>query len=257
MNQSLKAIIQLVALVCVLVSAGVWTMPRHPDATVWICRFVFPLASLAIGYFLFRLDRKKDLAPDFLRAQFGGFFERDGLCFMPDVRAQQDDGVCWIDIYFQNRYSGNCVCDLIIQPPVKTLGIRRHKVPTIAIEIVCPGGAFGVTRVPYPINSDYQGRKMAYEVAARTQYPNGAGKMLRFRDGMRVGKHEHQVGRAAVTLGLAAVGVISISSPAKFTIVLPKKVSESLPPEVTESTEILWHYDAPTGGFPVDLTRKQ
>ena len=251
MNQSLKAVLQLAAIVCGIVSFGVWAVPRHPDSIVWASRMLFPLATVLIGYVLFRVARKPDLAPDVLRQQFGTCFERDGLCFAPVVGTWADDGICWFSIFFQNRYAGACSCDLILQPGGKSFSLRRHGVPTVAVQIDCPGGAVGVTRVPYPVPAQYQGKQVRYEVAARTTYPAGAGRMLRFREGLRVGTHRHALGQAAKTLGLLAVGVISYSRPASIMIALPTGVAEAVPPEATIQTELLWTFDAPTGGFPV------
>ena len=251
MNQSLKAVLQLVAIVCGIVSFGVWAIPQRPDAVVWGCRVLFPLVTVALGYVLFRVARKPDLAPDILRQQFGTYFERDGLCFVPVVGTSGEARTCWFSIFFQNRYTGACACDLIIQPGGKSFRLGRHDVPTVAVQIDCPGGAVGVTRVPYPIPAKYQGKKMRYEIAARTKYPAGSGRMLRFREGLRVGSHQHALGHAAKTLGLLAVGVISYSRPASITVALPAHVAETAPPEATVQTELLWTFDAPTGGFPV------
>jgi hypothetical protein len=250
-NQSLKAVLQLLAIVCGIVSLCVWLIPQRPDAIVWTCRVLFPLATIALGYVLFRVARNPDLAPDILRQQFGTYFERDGLCFAPVMSTSTKDGTCWINVFFQNRYAGACTCDLIIQPCGKSFSLGRHDVPTVAVQIDCPGGAMGVTRVPYPVPAKYQGKKVRYEIAARTKYPAGAGQMLRFREGLRVGSHQHALGQAAKTLGLLAVGVISYHRPATITVTLPTHVAETATSEATVQTELLWSFDAPTGGFPV------
>jgi hypothetical protein len=250
-NQSLKAVMQLTAIICGIVSFCVWAIPKHPDQLVWASRVLFPLVTILFGYVLFRIARRPDLAPDILRQQFGTYFERDGLCFAPVITTSPEDRTCWFNVFFQNRYAGTCACDLIIQPGGKSFSLGRHHVPTVAVVIDCPGGAVGVTRVPYPIPARYQGKKMRYEIAARTRYPRGAGRLLRFREGLRVGSHEQAIGRAAVTLGLAAVGVISFRRPASITIMLPSQVAESAPADAEVKTELLWAFDAPTGGFPV------
>lgn len=257
MNQSLKAIAQFSTILCAVASVGVWAIPRHADEAVWACRVLLPFATAILLFILIRAARKRDLAPDLLHQEFGEVFERDGFCFVP-VLDSTDEGECSFEIHYQNRYAGACVCELVIQPSVKTLGVRRHDVPTVAVEIECPEGGIGIMRIPYPIKAKYQGKTMTYDVAARTRYPNGAGRMLRFREGARVGTHEHaigSIGKAAVTLGLAVGGIIRFSRPAQITIELPSRASDSNSPGAALSNEVLWTHEAQSDGLSVDSFR--
>ena len=247
MGQSVKAILQLTLIVGAVVGLCAWVISDRPDDAVWVTRFAAPAVALVAGFILFRAATRKDLAPDMLRDQFGSYFERDGLCFAPVVAVAE--GRCFFNAYFQNRYSGACAAELIFQPGKKFIG--RHNVPTVAFEVDCPGGAFGVVRIPYPVPGEYQGRQVSFDVVARTRYPAGAGKLLRFREGMRVGTPSSSSAAVAKTVGLLAVGVISYSKAANCTLMLPTGVAATNVGEAAMETEILWQPDLPTGGFPV------
>lgn len=252
MGQSLKAVVQLLLIVFGIAALMFWLMPQRADALVWMLRVTLSVGTVGIAYLLFRVARRQDLAPDILRQQFGTYFERDGLCFVPVFTLSRDEGdACSFTIFFQNRYSGPCTCDLIVRPMAKSFRFKRPDVPMVAVQIECPGGAVGVTRIPYPIPREFQGQTIQYEVSAQTHYPSGAGILLRFREGIRVGGHQHALGQAAKTLGLAAFGVIYASRPATTKMTLPSDVPEASPPGATVITGLLWEWDEPTGGFPV------
>lgn len=247
MGQSLKATLQLMLIVSAIVALFAWFVSEHPDDVVWATRFIAPTIAIVIGYVLFLAATKKDLAPDFLRERFGSYFERDGLCFSPALTVSE--GRCFFNAFFQNRFSGACAGEIVFQPGKKFVG--RHQVAAVAFKLECPGGAMGVVRIPYPIPLDYQGRQMKFDVVARARYPAGAGKMLRFREGTRVGTPSSSAAHAAKTVGLLAVGVISYSKAASCTLTLPTGVGSTDFGEAAIETEILAQPDLPTGGFQV------
>ena len=254
MGQSIKAILQLVLVVLVLVSVVVWGAPRHPDATVWAWRFGGPAGVALLGVVLVRSTRRREVLPDLLaRAAGGRYFERDGLCFAFSLVAD-GDGRPWMRVFFQNRYERPCAARIVLKPPQRTLGIGRWPMATIAVTVDCDGAAFGVHRTPWPVPAKLQGRSARCDVAAKARYPNGRGKLMRYREGIRAGVPGSDVGRAALMLGAAAVGSLYLSEPAHWRVRLPTGLPEFDPTGETATTEILWRPDLPTGGFPIEPT---
>ena len=85
-----------------------WFVPdRAPVAPIWwTLRLGMPvLAVVAMAGFL-RLHFQRDRAPDFLSQVAGAFFDRAGFCFAPV--AAVENGVCVMQIFFQNRYARPC-----------------------------------------------------------------------------------------------------------------------------------------------------
>jgi hypothetical protein len=163
-----------------------------------------------------------------------GYFERDGLCFAPVIEIL--DGVCWISIYFQNRYASPCTCGIQLLPPRRAFWVGRHNLPPIHAVIHCPGAAFGVTRRPYPVDKKYQGKPWRFDVYGNTQYPQGKGRMLRFRDGIPAGSN------ASFTVsGAHGISILHF----------PRNIAATFAGPIEPMTEILWQPDLPTMGFPV------
>jgi hypothetical protein len=249
MGQSFKAILQLFLIGAVITAVVAWSDDAKPTPTTWTCRLVASTVAIMLIWVLWRNMRRKENLPDMLAQACGTYFERDGFCFAfaPSVVGS----VCWMNLYFQNRYAQPCHARVVLQPPVKSFGIRRLPLTGIDVDIDCDGGAYGVCRIPWPIDAQMQGKTVACEVACDTAYPNGAGKLLRFREGLRAGAPSGGARRAAVTAGLLLVGAISISRPATASLSLPASVASQLPPGLAPVTEILFRPDLPTGGFPV------
>jgi hypothetical protein len=249
MGQSVKAILQLILIIAGITALVLWTDDSiKPTLEVTFFRIAAPAVSLLIVVVLWRNSRRKETLPDHLAKASRSYFERDGFCFafVPIVQ----DGVCLMQIYFQNRYARACNARVVLQPPVKSLGIRRLPIPGIDVDIDCDGGAFGVCRVPWPIGAAMQGKKVAFEIACATRFAQGRGKLLRYREGLRAGTPGS--GRnVAATAGLLLVGVVSVSRPATVTFTLPTGVAEQTPAGIEPVVEIVYRPDLPTGGFPV------
>lgn len=249
MGQSIKAILQLILIIAGITALILWTDDSiKPSPTLTIFRIATPAVSVLIIVILWRNSRRKETLPDHLAQACRSYFERDGLCFafIPLVQ----NGICWMQIYFQNRYARPCNARVVLQPPVKSFGIRRLPLAGIDVDVHCDGGAFGVYRIPWPIDAKMQGRKVACEIACATHYPQGRGKLLRYREGLRAGVPGS--GRnVAATAGLLLVGVVSVSRPATVTLTLPTGVAEQIPPGLEPVAEILFTPDLPTGGFPI------
>jgi hypothetical protein len=228
----------------VLGSLGVWLAKGVPDTPlVWSLRILLPLIVIASAAGLIRAMRRPDLAPDFLRQLVGQPFERDGGCFV--IVPSKRGGGCYMNVIFQNQYEKPCHLRVVVQPPAKSFTLGKRPFEGIAVDIPCSGGGFGIARVPIGIPTKFQGQNQRFEVAAATNYPQGRGALLRFRNGVRVGKADSSgMGSAAVAIGLLAVGVISISRPASTTLLLPSGVAEAIPPSARPDMRTLWSPDA-------------
>ena len=89
-------------------------------------------------------------------------------------------------------------------------------------------------RFAFPIPAKYQGKRMAFDVGADTKYHAHRGKLLRHREGIRVGSiselgQGHALG--LVLLGLPLLGALVVSRAAKARMVFPTGVAETLPPD--------------------------
>lgn len=250
MGQSVKAVLQLLLIVAVIGAIVAWNDDK-PDIVTQCFRYGGSAAAIGIIYLLWKASSRKELLPDVLLRQCGSYFERNGLCF--GFSTFVSNGVCWLNVFFQNRYERPCQGRIVLQPPIKSFGIRRLPLDAIDLDVDCEGGACAVWRIPWPIPAQLQGRKLACDVAGDASYPQGAGKLLRWREGLRAGSPGGTGRRAAATAGLLLVGVVSISSPAKAHLRLPSGVAETTPPGLTPVFELLYRPELPTGGFPVVL----
>ena len=252
MGQSVQAILQLFTLALTITGILAWGAPRHPDRVVWALRLGCPIGVALFAWMFVRVKNRRENLPDLLAQAFGRgrYFERDGLCFAfrPVLTT---DGRCWMQVYFQNRYERPCVARIVLRPPSRTFWIGRWPMQAIDVTVECDGAAFGVHRTPWPVPFKLQGRTAKFDTACRARYPQGRGRLLRFREGARTGVPGSDLGAAAMALGAAAVGSLYISRPARWRVRLPKGVADGVMPGAIASTEILWRPDLPTGGFPV------
>jgi hypothetical protein len=243
MGESLKATLGGVIFLGLIGAFIVWAGKGIPlTPLVWSLRFLLPLLVFASAAALIWAARRPDRAPDFIRRFFRRPFERNGGCFyiLPSVR----DGICYLNVAFQNQYEKPCHLRVVAQSPIEPIGI--------AIDIPCAGGAFGLIRVPIAVPAKLQGKSVSFNVSAATNYSSGKGQLLRFKNGMRVGQaNSSGLGTAAVTLGLLTVGVLAVGSshPASATLPLPTSVAESLPPNLQPDLQTLW-----TPGNAKDVT---
>jgi hypothetical protein len=252
MGQSLRAILQLVLIIAALTTMFVWLASDHPDQVIWAIRFAAPAVVGVIIWLLVRNMQRKEILPDLLREIVPHYFERDGLCFafVPSTI----NGVCWVQVFFQNRYEKVCSARIVLQPPAKSFWIGRLPLPTINVDIDCDGGAFGTYRTPWAVPLKVQGKTVKCDISCTTKYPSGRGKLLRFREGLRVGAPSSDIARAAVAVSLLLIGVLRLSRPARVRMHLPTGIADQLPPELLPFVKISWRPDLPTGGFPVTPT---
>ncbi len=243
MNQSLKSVLKLAVVICGGISLSVWLIPNPVDSWIWFCRIAVPIVMLLIIQSLWRAAKKPDLATDHLHELFSTSFERDGICFAPLLAIEPERSLCWFEVYFQNRYEGPCECAVKFEPSCKSFSFARHEVPTVNVKFDCPGGSGGVVRIPYPIPAKYQGRRIQYELTAMTKYKGKAGKILRHREGMRVGALRRDNDPVGCLIGILFVMLLVIYLPTRVYFELPEHVTDTTPPDAKIETQILWDYD--------------
>ena len=95
-------------------------------------------------------------APDVLGETFADYFEADGLCF--NARWVVRDGVCWVDVFYQNRYNARCVARVCFVPMEGWSPEGLNDVPAVVADVECGGDDVGVIQIPYPIAARGRGR---------------------------------------------------------------------------------------------------
>ena len=245
MGQSRKQLIQL-AMIALLFTAGcAWFAPLPQNATVWSLRLLPALPSLWLIWLLVKESRRPDTLPDLLHANVGAYFERNGICFAPVIETAH--GVCVLAFYFQNRFSRAAKARIAMRPIRSLLRIRSTTLPAISVSIECPGGAFGLVRIPFSIPIAHQGKPHTFHIAAENTYFLDHGVRLRRSRGQAVGpicdlRLWHRVAEAI--FGLVLFGLSRTMSPARVRLTLPCDVVETAP-EGEPHLQILWEPDAP------------
>jgi hypothetical protein len=239
MSESIQAILALLMIVGMIGSVLVFMN----DRVNWpVFAGMLTLALGSLGLLLWSLVRR-DKVPDFLKKVPGPAFERDGFCFK--MLANAVEGRCYLDLHFQSRYERASRAMIVLQPS-KGFFLVRPDLASMTVEIECPPGGYGVTRVPWPVPGKFQGKAQSLDVGADVFYADGRGKMIRYRGGAQVGTAGLDAWRAILTVAGAMGGMIVLSKPAKVKLKLPTSVQESIDDNTPISTKILWKLgDAP------------
>ncbi len=192
-------------------------------------------------------------APDVLAARFGTYFEAEGLCFTAGFVVR--DGVCWVEVFYQNHYSAGCSSRVYLVPMEGWSPEGLNDVPPVIADIDCGGGDVGIVHIPYPFARSWQGRIMIYDVMAKTTYPAGRGELVRRSGGMLVDPPSSKSGtvEALETAALLLAGFIRLSDGrrGKIEVTLPHNVADLLPDGLVVERQLIAEWDPPTGGFPV------
>jgi len=245
---------QLALIVLAFVTLVAWCMQTGRADVIWALRLGAPLLAAAVGWWFYKAAHRPENFEDLLTKVAPRYLERDGLCFMPVIDAANEAGR--VSIYFQNRFAGHATGRIEMRPPLRSFWFGRHALPTIAAQVECPGGAFGVLRLPFAIPAKYQGRRMQFNIGADVKYPAKRGQLLRFRSGKRVLSRKQLDGSPAgavlalVFLSLPLAALSAGSRGTRLRLKLPTGVAENVPPVIPQ-LEILHTPDLPTAGFPV------
>ncbi|MCA9116964.1 MAG: hypothetical protein KDA79_17925, partial [Planctomycetaceae bacterium] len=219
MGESFKAICSLLLIIALIAGALAWFDDR-PDDLTWLLRVGCPLVAIALAGLLVKLQFRQDLAPDFLHQQFGGYFNRDGFCFLVVAGAQ--NGVGLFSAFYQNQRDVPSHGRIALRP-ARGFFLTRARLEGITFDIDCQPGEYGVVHLPVPLPHRLQGSTQKFEVGASVDYPAGRGRRLRFRDGifLRSNTRFGSGFTTAVALAGAAGGMIALSRPATANIPLP------------------------------------
>jgi hypothetical protein len=235
--------------VCILliavgsIAAAIAWIDDRPNEISWTFRIAGPLIAIVAFLGFLVVHFRRDQAPDYLYRTVGKYFDRGGLCF--SFIASNVNGICFLNLFFQNRYEKPCIGKILLRPARGFL--ENRKMEAIQFQVECEAGAFGVTRLPLPIAEAMQGKRQAFDVGASVEYPKGRGRMLRFRDGIVIRDNTdfRNSFRETATVIAAMHGHLVHYKPAKFTMMLPTNVEESAPAELIPETEIFWTLNDP------------
>ena len=163
----------------------------------------------------------------------------DGFCFAFVVST--NDGIAFMDAYFQTQYDKSSVGRIALRP-ARGFFMTRAKIDLITFEIECPPAGFGYARIAIPIPKEMQGKRQSFEVGASVDYPDGKGHRIRFFDGvfLRSNTNFGDSFGTALTIAGAATGSLVLSKPATATIDLPLGVAEEISESITPEIKILW-----------------
>jgi hypothetical protein len=252
----LRELVKIACLVVFLILAAggalKW-LEKRPNQREEVLRHVLPAVSLIFLAPFLDNHRCRDRAPDSLQRIAPRYFNRNDFClaFEPDVVG----GMYCLLTYFQNQRERACQAEVALRP-ARGLFTRRPPIETVRVVIDCPGGAFGLVRLPIPLPAELQGRRQAFEVGATVRYPEGRGGKLRYRWGtfLRTGadfrNHYNRV--LTILAGLLTFSLIFTIRQAGVLVTLPTGVAEVLPSAWRPPVKILWEPgDPPLRRFDV------
>ena len=239
MSESVQAVLALLMIIGMIGSVIVF-MSDRVNWAVFSGMLTLMLGSL--GLLLWSLFRR-DKAPDYLKSVPGPMLERDGLCFKMLISSVKKR--CYVDLHFQSRYERPSRAMVLLQPS-KGFFLVRPGLESMTVEIECPAGGYGVTSVPWPVAKKFQGKTQSLDVGADVFYPEGRGKMIRYRGGLQVGTAGFDTWRAILTVAGAMGGMIVLSRAAKVKLKLPVDVDESVDDDLPISTKIVWKLSDPS-----------
>ncbi len=215
-------------LVIALIAAVVWgvvawfvlgpgTSLRDPQRIVSVVVVVVCAAWLAYAL------KIEDKLPDHLKEVLGGiYYETDGLCFMPIVRANGDQAE--LSLYYQNRFENLVEVIVHFRPPEDSFVIRPG-LRDIHIAFRADGGDFGVIHQPIAVPRHLQGQVIDVQLAAASYYPRSHGARWRRAAGMPCGSLLVDWSGAAFKTGVhEGSGEIELISPVTLHLSMPAGV---------------------------------
>lgn len=236
MGESTKAILALFLIIGFIASPLVW-MTDNPTTLIWSSRIGFPLLSVVSLILILLLHARRDLKRDYLKDQFGTYFNRDGFCFV--LSPSVIDDIMYFDAWFQSQYDQRSIGQIALRPS-RGFFLNRASIDTIVYYIECPPAGFGVTRIAVPVPLMLQGKKQAFEIDASVTYPDGKGQRVRFHDGvfLRSNTNFGSAVNTAIVVAGALTGQFVFSNPATIKLTIPIGVVEGLPQQIPPQTEI-------------------
>lgn len=248
MRESIKVTLVLTFIVAAIIAAIAW-MDDRPSQLTWIGRFSLSCLAVATLGLFFKMHFRADVAPDYLRTITGGYFNRDGFCFC--FATTVDDGICFIEAYYQNQFDQPCHGQIALRP-ARGFWMTRSRIETIVFDVACEAAAFGIVRIPVPLPRELLGKKQSFEVGASVEYSSVKRRQLRFRDGicLRANSAFKNQFHTALQVAGALSGTIVLAVPAKTTLLLPSNAGESVPANIGPELKTFWRLGDP----PLKLT---
>lgn len=185
---------------------------------------VFTMVLIGMIFYALKLE---DKLPDHLREVVGDvYYESDGLCFMPIVRA--NNGHAELSIYYQNRFENPACAIVHLRPPADSFVIKQGmRDAHFAFRTL--GGAFGVIHQPISVPRHLQGEIVNVQLAAAAYYPRSTGTRLRKSRGMPCGTLDVDWAGAAFKSGVhQASGEIELRNPATMHLSMPMGVARNV-----------------------------
>jgi hypothetical protein len=205
--------------------------------------FFLPVTALTLfAIWLCSTPTSPYQAPDILGERFSpdACFDIEGLCFLH--RFDVAEGMFWLEIYYQNRFTGPCSAAFDVAP--------MEGFPPMHVSFECEAGEVGVIRQPWAVPRDRQGTIMIFDVYAKATYPLGRGEMIRPELAeRRLGAGGNETAKMAVAAAMLMVGHVHLPAGprgGKVELRLPENVAETIPPEIQQRREILWRIDPAT-----------
>jgi hypothetical protein len=244
MSQSFRATLGALIVFGGLATCLFWVVqPTQGESWIWNGRFISAAVAIAAGTLLIYSRTLKNKAPDMLAGICAAYFERNGLCFaiIPEIV----EGHSKISIYYQNRYSHPCE-GIIWLAPTKVAFKDVSELPEFRAKIICEGGEFGKTSSDFGLPLHFKSQDILWNVAATSKYRNGRGKLLRLRDGLRVGTEAQISAGREVLRFIGALTHFHSEKPARIAIKFPDQTFSNS--QVGEwKQETIWKFDFASG----------
>lgn len=242
MKHHLRVLLAAVLILSLFAFAMSFAKTDALDSPLPMLRLVSGILVAGSLSLLIWAELRKDQVPEFLRRNYGKFFERSGFCFLP-LQEIDENGKVGMWIYFQNRYSHPCEAVVHISPIRWRL--RKPPLPALQVRITCPGAAYGRCGVSWPVPAGWEGKTILIGVGAESRYLSGKGELLRYREGVHVKGIRSGFWDAADLVTAVATGGMSqamqsFGSDCRMKWTLPTR-REGLPAGIlAPPTEILW-----------------
>jgi len=219
----------VIALIVSVVWAVIASFLLGPDAVLRLPQRIASIAAVVgCAVWLVYALKVEDKLPNHLKETIGGmYYEADGICFMPIVRASGDQAE--LSLYYQNRFENPAEAIVHLRPPADSFVIRPG-MRDIHIAFRADGGDFGVIHQPIAVPSHLQGQVVDVELAAVSYYPRSHGARWRREPGMPCGSLLVDWGGAAFKTGVHEVsGELELIKPATLHLSMPAGVCEEVP----------------------------
>ncbi|HMN96990.1 MAG TPA: hypothetical protein PKC43_13420 [Phycisphaerales bacterium] len=222
-------VIALIVLAIWTIYAWTWLGETLGTATAgeWTQRMLSTLGAAVVGAWLAWALLAEDRLPDHLLSTGGVYYEMEGLCFVPVVRAGKGD-VAELSIYYQNRFENPVNAVVHLRPPLDSFHIKPG-MRDVHFAFRAGGGDYGCIRQPIAVPGYLQGEVVDVELAAASYYPRGQGSRVRRREGIPCGSLSIDWQGAAFKTGVHEVsGEVELVRPTVLHLAMPRGVKARL-----------------------------